>query len=138
MKIAVRYQSRGGNTRAVAEVIAKATGVKAEPIGVPLSKLVDLLFVGVGVYMWDIDTSLKSYLESIRPDSVKTIAAFSTGSGMSGTGKIGVILKSRGFIVLDETLPMKMLLRNHASLGGKGKIALSDKEIMTIKDFVKK
>lgn len=32
MKIAVRYQSRGGNTKAVAEVIANSLGVKAEAV----------------------------------------------------------------------------------------------------------
>jgi flavodoxin len=43
MKVAVRYQTRGGNTRAVAEAIAKAAGVKAEPIYVSLREPIDLL-----------------------------------------------------------------------------------------------
>lgn len=34
MKTAVRYQSRGGNTKAVAEVIANSLGVKAEPVDI--------------------------------------------------------------------------------------------------------
>ena len=138
MKIAVQYQSRGGNTKAVAEVIAKAAGVKAEPVTVPLTDPVDLLFVGGGVYMWDIDKSLKGYLENLDPKAVKSVAAFSTAGGMNGTGKIAAALKQRGITVRDETLSLKVLVRNHKWLGGKGSIALSDKEIKTIEDFVKK
>jgi flavodoxin len=50
MKIAVIYHSRGGNTKIVAEAIAKAAGVSAEPIHVPLDAPVDLLLIGGGVY----------------------------------------------------------------------------------------
>lgn len=46
MTIAVRYQSRGGNTKVVAEAIAKAAGVIAESIDTPVSEPIDLLIVG--------------------------------------------------------------------------------------------
>jgi hypothetical protein len=45
MKYAIRYQSRGDNTRAVAEIIAGILGVKAEPIDTPLDENVDVLFI---------------------------------------------------------------------------------------------
>ena len=138
MKVAIRYQSRGGNTKAVAEAIAKAVGVTAEPFDVPFSEPVDLLFVGGGVYMWDIDKSLKIYLESLDFESVKFSAIFSTSGGMDGTGKIADILKSRGVNVINETLPMKFLTRNLAWLGGKGHIILSDKDLDFINIFVSK
>ena len=69
MNIAVRYQSRGGNTRAVAEVIAEVIGVKAETIDKPLDEKVDILFLGGGAYMWDADIKLKEYLDTIRRDN---------------------------------------------------------------------
>ena len=137
-QIAVRYQSRGGNTKAVAEVIAKAVGVVAEPIEAPITEPVDLLFVGGGVYAWDIDKSLKAYLQSLTPETVQSVAAFSTAGGMSGTGKIAAIVREKGINVCEETLPVKVLLRNHASLGGKGHITLSEKHLKSIEDFVKK
>ena len=64
MKVAVRYQTRGGNTKAVAEAIAKAAGVKAKPIDAPISEPVDLLFIGGGVYSLNIDRSPKDYMET--------------------------------------------------------------------------
>lgn len=107
MKVAARYQSRGGNTKAVAEVIAKAAGVKAEP------------------------------LETLNKDTVKSIAAFSTGGGMSGTNKIIKIAKTKFINVCEKNLPIKLGLRNHASLGGKGDITITDKQINLTNDFVK-
>lgn len=82
MKIAVRYHSRGGNTKSVAEAIANAAGIKAEPIDVPLDEPVDFLFVGGGVYggvfKGDIDSSLRGYLETLDPNTVKSLRAHKT------------------------------------------------------------
>ena len=137
MKVAVRYQSRGGNTKAVAEAIAKVAGVKAEPIGVALDETVDILFVGGGVYAWTIDNSLKEYLENLNMETVKSVAAFTTGGGMSKTDKIIEIAKRKGINVCDKTLPVKMGTHNYHLFGGKGEATLSDKKISLINDFVK-
>lgn len=137
MKIAVRYQSRGGNTKAVAEAIAKAAGVKAEPISTPFTRPVDLLFIGGGVYGWDIDPTLVKWLETLDPNKVKTIAAYSTAGGMNGTKKIKTIAEARGINVREETLPVKLGVRNHTLLGGKGYIQLTEKQIHAINEFVK-
>ena len=137
MKVAVRYQSRGGNTKAVAEVIAKAAGVTAKPIDVPLDEVVDILFVGGGVYAWTIDGSLKSYLENLNKDTVKSVAAFTTGGGMSMTDKIVEIVKGNGINACDKTLPIKMGVQNYHLFGGKGEATLSEKKISLINNFVK-
>ena len=42
MKIAIRYQSHGGNTKEVAEEIAKALNITAESIEKPIIEYVDL------------------------------------------------------------------------------------------------
>ena len=138
MKIAVRYQSRGGNTKALAEAIANAVNVKAETISVPLNGPIDILFIGGGVYKWDIDNSLKEYLMKLDPATVHSVAAFSTAGGMNGTNKIIAIVKKKGISVHDETLPVKLGVRNHSWLGGKGYIKLSDKQISSANNFVKK
>jgi len=136
-KIAVRYQSRGGNTKTVAEAIAKAAGVTAEPIDVPIAEPVDILFVGGGVYAWDIDQSLKTYLQDLTQENVKSVAAFSTAGGMDKTGKVAEIVKARGISVCEETLPVKFMLRNHATFSKKGFVTLSEKQLQSIEDFVR-
>jgi len=51
VKIAVRYQSRGGNTKAVAEVIANSLGVKAEAVDNAITQWVDELEITIGELM---------------------------------------------------------------------------------------
>jgi flavodoxin len=138
VKIAIRYQSRGGNTKEVAEAIAKAAGITAESIESPIVESVDLLFIGGGVYKWDIDSSLKNYLENLDRGLVQSVAAFTTAGGMDKTETILSIVKSRGIHVEQETLPIKVGLRNHAWLGGKGYITLTGKQIHAINAFVHK
>ncbi|MDL2207024.1 hypothetical protein LJC33_08975 [Eubacteriales bacterium OttesenSCG-928-N13] len=81
MKMMVRYQSRGGNTKVVAEAIAKAVGMTAETIDNPITEPVDLLVVGGGVYAWGLDQSLKIFLENLDPAMVKEVAAFTSAGG---------------------------------------------------------
>ena len=137
MKVAVRYQSRGGNTKEVAEVIAKAAGVKAEPIDVSLDEVVDILFIGGGVYAHTIDPSLKDYLETLNPEDVKSIAAFTTGACMSATDKIANIAREKGINACAKSLPIKKGLKNYRVFGGNGEAALSDKHYRLVNDFVK-
>jgi flavodoxin len=138
MKIAVRYQSIGGNTKSVAEAIADQLGVKAEPITVPLNEPVDFLFIGGGVYQHGLDDSLKSFLENLDVTNVKIVAAFSTAGVMDGAKKIASIVKEKGIPVHIETLPMKLGVRNHGTFVRKGFIDLTDKQLAAVNNFVKK
>lgn len=138
MNIAIRYQSRSGNTKAVAEVLADAAGVKSAPIEVALEAPVDLLFVGGGVYGWDVDPLLKDFLETLDSQRIKSVAAFSTAGGMNGAQKIAAIVKSKGIHVHEEALSLKLGVRNHALFGGKGNVALTDKQVLLIRNFANK
>ncbi len=81
MKIAVRYYSRSGNTKAVAEAIAKAAGVEAVPVDrneAPIKEPVDVLFIGGALYAYGIDANLKDYLGTLKKEDVKKAVVFST------------------------------------------------------------
>ena len=127
MKIAVRYQSRGGNTKAIAETIAKAAGVKAEAIDTPLAESVDILFVGGAIYAFGMDESLKKYLQDLDTQGVKSVAAFSTGGMMSIAKKIVAATEKKGIAVCERTLSIK----------GMRDRALTDEHTRQIEDFVK-
>ena len=136
MKIAVRYQSRGGNTRTAAEVIAECAGVKAEPINTPLTEPVDLLFLGGGVYMWDADPQLTAYLKEADADKIGLIAAFSTTGAMKKTvTRITEYAHKAGIKTTENQLCLKMLLRGHKALRREGG-RLTEKQIAKIKRFV--
>lgn len=116
-----RYQSRGGNTRAVAEIIADTVGVKAYPIGEPLEGTVDLLVLGGGVYAWNADAELLEYLKHLDKTKIKKIAPFSTTGAMTvAVKRIKEGAVNAGIPVTEQSLCLKVMLQGHSVLGREG------------------
>ncbi len=88
MITAVRYYSRTGNTKAIAEQIAGAAGCTAESIEMPLEEGTDLLFLGGGVYWGKIPKELKEYVKFVSPQKVRRVAVFATADVLDITCKI--------------------------------------------------
>lgn len=68
MKVAIRYFSRGGHVKAMAEAIARGTGAEAISIdepGAEITKPVDLLFIGGALYKFQLDPTFKEYLSNL-------------------------------------------------------------------------
>lgn len=81
MNCAVRYYSRSGNTKIVAESIADALGVQAlstDDVNSAISQPVDVLFIGGALYAYGIDDHLKEYIGTLTKDNVKKAVIFST------------------------------------------------------------
>ncbi|SEA24275.1 Flavodoxin domain-containing protein [Lachnospiraceae bacterium NK3A20] len=79
--IAVRYYSRSGNTKLVADAIAAAVGTQAVSVdasNAALAETADVLFIGGALYAYGLDGKLKSYLESLDASKVKKAVVFST------------------------------------------------------------
>ncbi|MBQ9610578.1 MAG: flavodoxin family protein [Lachnospiraceae bacterium] len=81
MRVAVRYYSRTGNTKAVAEAIAKTAGVAAVSVDTDeaaIKEPIDILFIGGALYAYGLDNHLKEYLATLKKDDVKKAVVFST------------------------------------------------------------
>lgn len=81
MNIAVRYYSKSGNTKAVADAVAEAVGVKAVSVDTAQADIkepVDLLFIGGALYAYGLDKHLKEYLKTLKKENVKKAVVFST------------------------------------------------------------
>ncbi len=81
MNIAVRYYSRGGNTKVLAEAIAKGSNVPAISVDSENSKInedIDVLFIGGALYAYGLDKHLKEYLDALDENKIKKAVAFST------------------------------------------------------------
>ena len=81
MNLAVRYFSRSGNTKAVADAIAGAAGVCAVSVDqteAVLAEPVDVLFIGGALYAYGLDGHLRDYLKTLPKASVKKAVIFST------------------------------------------------------------
>jgi flavodoxin len=115
MRVRVVYQSKTGNTRKVAEAIARAAGCLAEPVGAAMvSEPVDMLFLGAAIHAGDIDPSVKKFIEGLDPALVKEVTVFSTGFEEKAVGIIKDLLARRGVVVTDKCYfcPGKFLLFN--------------------------
>jgi flavodoxin len=81
MSVAVRYYSRSGNTKKVAEYIAEVAGVDAVSVDAKdaaLTEKADVLFIGGALYAYGIDDNLKKYLQTLSGDKVGKAVVFST------------------------------------------------------------
>jgi len=135
MKFSVKYQSRGGNTRAVAELIAGTLGVKAEPIDTPLTENVDILFIGGALYAWRIDKKLRKYLDKIESEKIGKIAVFGTSGGQENViKKITDYAAKKGLKADERSLYLPMGFQGNALFGRKGG-NLNNDQINKIKDF---
>ena len=86
MKIAIRYYTKTGNTKKLAESIGSAINVEAKTIDEPLTEDVDLLFLGSAVYAAGIDKRVKEFIESINVN-VGEVVNFSSAALIESTYK---------------------------------------------------
>jgi flavodoxin len=108
MKIAVRYYSRSGNTKKLADAIANATGTKAKTTDEILSEPVELLFLGGAIYAGGIDSHLKEFTKQLTSDKVKKVVVFNTAAGgKSIHPSIKELLNGKGITVVDEVFSCK-------------------------------
>ncbi len=102
MKIAVRYYTRSGNTKKLAEAVAEAVAVEAKDVSVPLEEKADVLFLGCSYYAFDIDQAVKDFIVS-NNDNIGKIVCFGTSAMMRSMKKpVSKAAKAVGVEVADE------------------------------------
>lgn len=102
MKIAVRYYTKTGNTKKLADAIAETIGVKALQISEPLSEDVDILFLGSSVYAAGVAGDVKNFISSINV-SVGTVVNFSTAALIDSTYKqVKKLIEKKGIQMSDK------------------------------------
>jgi flavodoxin len=87
MKCAVRYYTKTGNTKKLAEAIAAALGVEALPISEPVDEPVDLLFLGNSYYAFSIDPEVRAFIRSLDKNKVRRIVNFGSAAMLNSTWK---------------------------------------------------
>lgn len=86
MKIAIRYHSRGGNTKKIADAISGVVGVEAKTVSESLKEDVDILFLGTAPYAFDVDDEVKAFIKDINV-SVGEAVIFSTSAAAKSIRK---------------------------------------------------
>lgn len=102
MTYAVRYYTRTGNTKRLAEAMASVLGVEALPISTPVTEPVDILFLGNSYYAFNIDKEVRDFVASLDKEKVGKIVNFGSAALLNSTyGKVKEVADSVG-IPMDE------------------------------------
>lgn len=111
MNIEVRYYSRGGNTKLLAEAIGNSLNVKAISIDEADSKITnktDILFIGGALYAYGLDKKLVKYIDEIDANMINKAIVFSTSwLSKHSIDLIKKKLKEKGIDVLEEYIYYK-------------------------------
>ncbi len=102
MKVAVRYYTKTGNTRRLAESVAKAVGAEALPISEPVTEPVDILFLGNSYYAFSIDPEVRDFVRSLDKDKVGKIVNFGSAALLNSTYKKVKAEADKAGIPMDE------------------------------------
>ena len=105
MNVAVRYYTKTGNTKRLAEAVANAVGVEALPLDAGVEEPVDILFLGNSYYAFNIDPEVKSFVQSLSKAVVGKIVNFGSAAMLNSTykkvkaeaDKAGVPMEAREF-----------------------------------------
>ncbi|WP_049960374.1 flavodoxin family protein [Pseudobutyrivibrio sp. LB2011] len=126
--VAVRYYSKSGNTKSLAEAIAKGAGVIPISVDEDSAKItedIDVLFIGGALYAYGLDKVMNDYLAGIDGKKVKKAVVFSTSwISKHSIDLIKKALKEKGIEVADETC----YVRNKPN----------DKQLAEAEEFAKK
>ena len=87
MKLAVRYYTKTGNTKRLAEAVANELGVEALPISEGLNEQADILFLGNSYYAFTIDPEVRSFIAGLSKDKVGKIVNFGSAALLNSTYK---------------------------------------------------
>ena len=87
MKVAVRYYTKSGNTKRLAEAVAKAVGAEALPISTPVTEAVDILFLGNSYYAFSIDPEVRDFVRTLDRSKVGKIVNFGSAAMLNSTWK---------------------------------------------------
>ena len=102
MNIAVRYHTRTGNTKRLAEAAAQAAGVTAESVSVALKEKADLVFLGSSVYGGKPDREIINFINANSGKIGKIVVFGSTALKRSVLGKIKEEASKHGIAVHDK------------------------------------
>lgn len=87
MTFAVRYYTKTGNTKRLAEAMAQVLGVEALPISEPVNEAVDFLFLGNSYYAFNIDPEVRDFIKSLDREKVGKIVNFGSAAMLNSTYK---------------------------------------------------
>ncbi|MCR4755960.1 MAG: flavodoxin [Lachnospiraceae bacterium] len=102
MTYAVRYYTKTGNTKRLAEAVAKELGVEALPISEPVNEAVDYLFLGNSYYAFNIDPEVRDFVASLDRRKVGKLVNFGSAAMLNSTYKKVKEVANKAGVAMDD------------------------------------
>ena len=131
MKVEIRYYSRGGNTKKLAEAISNEINVPAKTVNEPLTEDVDILFLGSSVYAYGVDDNIKEFINNINV-KVGKVVNFSTAAIVKSTyNQVKKLLDEKNIPIAKEEYYCK------GSFGPLHRGKPNEKDLKNVAEFAK-
>jgi len=133
MKVAIRYYSKTGHTKKLAEAISEELGVPAYPTNTTVKEEVDILFLGSAIYATGISDSIKNYIANLDSTKVKKVVNFSSATILTSTyDQVKKLVEEKGIPMAAEEFHCK------GSFGVLQKGRPNQEDVNAIKAFARK
>jgi flavodoxin len=101
---AVIYASRGGNTKKLAEAVARGAGAEAQAVeNAADAPQADILFIGASVYAGRMDGAMRRFLRALEPGRAGLVVVFGSAAGDKTTlPEVKSILEPKDVPVFEE------------------------------------
>lgn len=105
---AIRYYSKFGHSKQMAQAIEDIAGAKAAPVSEPLQQPVELLFLGAGVLLGKVNGAVFDFIGSLPPEMVKCVVLFGSCAIIdSPVPQMAKALEARGIEVCKKSFTCK-------------------------------
>ena len=103
MKTAIRYYSKFGHTEKMANIVGELTNTRPQLATVRLEVPVDTLYLGSGVFLGKVDSSIVEFINTLTPDMVKRVVCFGSSAIIkSPVPQMRELLQARGITVSEK------------------------------------
>lgn len=105
---AIRYYSKFGHSKQMAQAVEEIVGAKAATVAEPLNEPVDILFLGAGVFLGKVNGAVIDFINALTPEKVKCVVLFGSCAIIeSPVPQMQKALQARGIQVYGKSFTCK-------------------------------
>lgn len=125
----IRYYSKFGHSKQMAQAIEEIVGAKAATVAEPLTGTVDTLYLGAGVFLGKVNSAVIDFISTLKPEDVKEVVLFGSCAIIdSPVPQMRKALEAKGIKVSNKSFTCK---------GSMGPIHMGHPNKADLDDFCK-
>lgn len=108
MKTAIRYFSKFGHSKQMAQAIAEVVNEQPQTVATPLTEPTDVLFLGAGIFLGSVNKSVMQFIDTLTAEKIGCVVLFGSSALISEPTKgMSEALAKRGVKVYEKVFECK-------------------------------